>query len=95
MKADQTTAGNAPDQRRWLDAWQSAGPALESMRHEDIRRSDASGIRAVIPTADLLGRLGVKVTAATGLVEQQAWFMKAAAGSARTAPGPIELLRHG
>ena len=62
--------------RQQINAWKLAGPALEGMRHEDIRRSTAAGIRAVIPTADLLQRLGVEISAETGLVEQQVWFSK-------------------
>ena len=57
-------------------AWQLAGPALDEMRHDDIRASDASGIRAVVPTSEMLQRLGIEVTAETGLIEQQAWFAK-------------------
>lgn len=58
------------------EAWRLAGPALDELRHEDIRRSVAGGILAVIPSADLLERLGVGLSADTGLVEQQAWFAK-------------------
>jgi hypothetical protein len=57
-------------------AWQLAEPALDEMRREDIRGSDMNGIRAVIPTAEMFGRLGVEVSAETGLVEQQRWFAK-------------------
>ena len=57
-------------------AWRRAGPALEEMRHEDIRRSGAKDIAAVIPTAEMMERLGVVLSAETGLVKQQAWFAK-------------------
>lgn len=59
-----------------MRAWQMAGPALEAMRHDEIRRSDASGIRAVLLTTEMFQRLGVEITEETGLVEQQAWFTK-------------------
>lgn len=59
-----------------IQAWALAAPALEALRHEAIRQSDAAGIRAVIPTAAMLQRLGVELSAETGLVEQQAWFAK-------------------
>ena len=55
--------------RQRIRAWEQAGPALEGMRHDDIRRSDATGIRAVLPTPDMLQRLGVEISAGTGLVE--------------------------
>ncbi len=63
-------------QRERVRAWDRAAPALEAMRREAIRQSDATGIRAVIPTAALLQKLGVELSAETGLVEQQAWFAK-------------------
>jgi len=57
-------------------AWQLAEPVLDEMRRADIRDSDMNGIRAVIPTAEMFRRLGVEVSAETGLVEQQKWFTK-------------------
>ena len=57
-------------------AWQRAHAELSALRHTEIRQSDAAGIRTVIPTADLLLRLGVELSPETGLVEQQAWFAK-------------------
>lgn len=63
-------------QRERVQAWTRADAELSAMRRDEIRRSDAAGIRAVIPTADLLRRLGVEPSAKTGLIEQQAWFMK-------------------
>lgn len=63
-------------QRERVAAWARATPALEALRHAEIRQSDARGIRAVIPTAALLQHLGVGLSAETGLIEQQAWFAK-------------------
>ena len=57
-------------------AWRLAGPALDELRHEDIRCSGPGGILAVIPSADSLERLGAGLSAETGLIEQQAWFAK-------------------
>ena len=67
-------------QQERVRAWDRAAPVLEAMRRESIRRSDATGIRAVIPTAAMLQRLGFELSAETGLVEQQAWFAKARHG---------------
>jgi len=67
---------NLMQQRERVAAWARAAPALDALRHAEIRRSDATGIRAVIPSAALLQKLGVELTAETGLVEQQAWFAK-------------------
>ena len=63
-------------QRERVRAWGGADAELTALRHEEIRQSDAAGIRAVIPTADLLRRLGVEPSPDTGLIEQQAWFAK-------------------
>ncbi len=57
-------------------AWQSAGPALDAMRQEEIRTSDARGIPAVIMTAEMLQRWGGEFRADSGLIVQQAWFAK-------------------
>ena len=63
--------------RERIRAWARADPELSALRRDEIRRSDATGIRAVIPTADLLRRLGVEeLSPETGLIEQQAWFAK-------------------
>ncbi len=52
MEAETTNASLAdwsPDQielgRRWVQAWQTAGPELERVRREELRRLD--GLRAV------------------------------------------------
>jgi hypothetical protein len=57
-------------------AWARADAEMSALRRDEIRRSDAAGIRAVIPTAELLRRLGVELSPETGLIEQQAWFAK-------------------
>lgn len=64
-------------QRERVRAWARAEVALATLRRDEIRGSTAAGIRAVIPTAELLRRLGVELSAETGLIEQQAWFAKA------------------
>lgn len=63
-------------QQERVRAWQLAGPALDAMRHEEIRNSDAASIGAVILTAEMFQRLGVAATEETGLIDQQAWFAK-------------------
>jgi hypothetical protein len=63
-------------QRERVQAWARADAELTALRRDEIRRSGMAGIRAVIPTADLLRRLGVEPSPETGLIEQQAWFAK-------------------
>jgi hypothetical protein len=60
----------------WVARWRRLGPVLERERIEDIRRSTAAGIPAVIPTADLFRHLNVPLSPDSGLIEQQAWFAK-------------------
>ena len=71
-----------PDQialaRRWVKTWQQAGPQLERVRREELRRLDPQ--RAI---ALLCGEADYTVPPraprpTSGLVEQQRWFMKMA-----------------
>ena len=60
----------------WVARWRRLGPVLERERIEDIRRSTAAGIPAVIPTAELFRHLDIKPSPESGLMQQQAWFKK-------------------
>ncbi|MDZ7617090.1 MAG: hypothetical protein U1E05_08805 [Patescibacteria group bacterium] len=72
----------SPDQielgRRWVRAWQTAGPELERVRREELRRLD--GLQAISllcgPADYQAPPRGPRPT--SGLVEQQRWFKKAA-----------------
>ncbi len=72
----------SPDQiglgRRWVQAWQTAGPELERVRREELRRLDGLGAIALLcGPADY--RAPPRLPRPTsGLVEQQRWFKKAA-----------------
>ncbi|HPM80113.1 MAG TPA: hypothetical protein PLF81_05410 [Candidatus Anammoximicrobium sp.] len=64
--------------RLWVQAWKAAGPELERLRREELRRLDPQ--RAI---AMLCGPADYRVPPraprpASGLVEQQRWFKKAA-----------------
>ncbi len=64
--------------RRWVKTWQQAGPRLERVRREELRRLDPQ--RAI---ALLCGEADYTVPPraprpTSGLVEQQRWFMKMA-----------------
>lgn len=64
--------------RRWVQAWKAAGPELERLRREELRRLDPQ--RAI---AFLCGSADYRVPPraprpTSGLVEQQRWFKKAA-----------------
>ena len=80
--AGERIANLSPDQialaRRWVKTWQEAGPRLERVRREELRRLDPQ--RAI---ALLCGEADYTVPPraprpTSGLVEQQRWFMKMA-----------------
>ncbi len=80
--AGERIADLSPDQialaRRWVKTWQEAGPRLERVRREELRRLDPQ--RAI---ALLCGEADYTVPPraprpTSGLVEQQRWFMKMA-----------------
>ncbi len=59
--------------KSWVAAWRAAGPELERLRREEVKRSDTlRGIQA-LSDIDLHAR---PPRPASGLVEQQAWFRK-------------------
>jgi hypothetical protein len=64
--------------RRWVQAWQTAGPELERLRREELRRLDSQrAIALLCGPADY--RVAPRAPRPTsGLVEQQHWFKKAA-----------------
>ena len=65
--------------RRWVKTWQEAGPRLERVRREELRRLDPEQALVL-----LCGEADYTVPPraprpTSGLVEQQRWFMKLAA----------------
>jgi hypothetical protein len=74
-------AGWTPEQiaqgKKWVQTWAEAGPALEKIRREELRKID--GMKAI---SLLCGPADYRVAPRapkpySGLVEQQRWFMKA------------------
>jgi len=64
--------------RRWVQAWQAAGPELERLRREELRRLDPQRAIALLcgPADYTVAPRAPRPT--SGLVEQQRWFKKAA-----------------
>ena len=62
----------------WVEAWRRAGPELEQLRRDELRRLDGyRAIELLCGPADY--RVAPRAPKPTsGLVEQQYWFMKAA-----------------
>jgi hypothetical protein len=63
--------------RRWIETWKRAGPELERLRREELRRLDPQSSIELLcgPTDYTVAPRAPKPT--SGLVEQQRWFMKA------------------
>jgi hypothetical protein len=82
MKSEKSSLSDwTPEQieqgKRWVQAWQKAGPLLEELRRKELRNLDPE--RAIAP---LCGPADYHVPPrapkpTSGLVEQQRWFMKA------------------
>ena len=64
--------------KRWVQAWKEAGPELERLRRQELRRLDVARTIALLcgPADYTVPPRAAKPT--SGLVEQQRWFMKAA-----------------
>jgi len=64
--------------RRWVQVWKKAGPELERLRREELRRLDPQRAIALLcgPADYSVPPRAPKPT--SGLIEQQRWFMKAA-----------------
>jgi hypothetical protein len=59
-----------PFAKAWMDQWRAAAPELARVRREELRKLDATA-SVLLPQAP--GTAG----SLSGLVEQQAWFMRA------------------
>jgi hypothetical protein len=82
MKSETPTLSDwTPEQiaqgKRWVHAWRKAGPLLEQLRRQELRRDDAGRVLALLcgPADYRKPPRAPKPT--SGLVEQQRWFVKA------------------
>ena len=82
MKGLSRLADWTPEQiaagKRWVKAWKEAGPELERLRREELRRLDTQRAIALLcgPADYTVPPRAPKPT--SGLVEQQRWFKRAA-----------------
>ncbi len=69
--AEQIAAG-----QRWVETWRAAGPELERIRQDEVRRLDTRRAIALLcgPADYTVPPRAPKPT--SGLVEQQRWFQK-------------------
>jgi hypothetical protein len=62
--------------RQWLAGWKSAGPVLEQLRVEAIRRSDTAAAIEQLSDAFESALHHIPPALTSGLVEQQRLFMQ-------------------
>lgn len=62
--------------RRWVQAWKDAGPALERIRHEELRRLDTFQTIAQLCGPANYHEAPRAPKPTSGLIEQQRLFMK-------------------
>jgi hypothetical protein len=76
LKLSEWTPEQVASAKRWVQIWKKAGPELERLRREELRRLDPKcSIELLCGPADYtIPPRAPKPT--SGLVEQQRWFMK-------------------
>jgi hypothetical protein len=62
--------------RRWVQAWQEAGPELEAIRRREIRAADNIAVLAVLESAFNHALRTLPPRPSSGLVEMQSWLAK-------------------
>jgi hypothetical protein len=74
-------AGWTPEQieqgRRWVQGWAQAGPVLERLRREELRRLDGTKALALLCGPADYRSAPRAPKPWSGLIEQQRWFMQA------------------
>jgi hypothetical protein len=63
--------------RRWVETWKQAGPELEAIRQEEIRRLDPLRVLPLLEDA-FNQALELPPRPSSGLVEMQRWFARLA-----------------
>ncbi|MFW6161186.1 MAG: hypothetical protein ACODAJ_00360 [Planctomycetota bacterium] len=71
------TDGEREQVKAWVEAWKRAGPLLERIRHEELRRLRHEDSLEVIDGLLQMGYQHGRDEPTSGLVEQQRVFMKA------------------
>jgi len=71
------TSAQTDAARRWVETWRTAGAALEEVRFRELRELDGRRAIALLTGPADYRMEPRKARPTSGLVEQQAWFMKA------------------
>ena len=67
---------NSDNARRWMEAWKHAGPELERIRREEMSAHETPFYIAAFGTLYGYMLMNEAVRLTSGLVEQQALFLK-------------------
>jgi hypothetical protein len=65
--------------KRWVQTWIKAGPELQKVRDADIRAADTAQAMRIFSGSATWAVANRPAQPCSGLVEQQRWFLKAAA----------------
>ncbi len=65
-----------PDMSQWIASWRAAAARLERLRAEELARVDVAHAIETLEDAFIAARRHQPPSMTSGLVEQQAWFMK-------------------
>jgi hypothetical protein len=68
---------NAAETKKWMEQWRAAGPALEAFRAEELGRLDESQNAVIASSFFAAENRTTKDWETSGLVEQQAIFLRA------------------
>jgi hypothetical protein len=62
--------------RAWIRTWKQAGPVLERLRRESLRRVSTAAAIEAFDLAYKSARLQCPPRLTSGLIEQQRWFRR-------------------
>ena len=66
----------ANKERLWVRRWRTAGPLLEQLRRDEIRRTDTARAMLQLEDAFAAALRECPPQPTSGLVEQQKWFAR-------------------
>ena len=64
------------DESQWLASWKKASARMDALRKDDMTRMQIGDIIEALEEAFQSARRQIEPPKTSGLVEQQAWFMK-------------------
>ncbi len=62
--------------RRWVEAWNQAGPELEAIRRREVREADNLKVLALLERAFNYALRTTPPRPSSGMIEMQKWFAR-------------------